>query len=109
MAPAPPIVRLFAPAFTAPEIVSVPAVAVILVGAAIVTPPLRVVVLLAVFRKAPPFAMPVPLSVSGSAIAMDPLTWSAAPLETTVLPVVAPSAVAFEAASAPPETVVTPA
>src|SRR5207247_1758658 len=67
------------------------------------------VFVLATWRSAPPPAMPVPFSVTGSATTSPlPSSCSAAPPATVVAPAVAPRAVLFCTSSTPALTVVAP-
>ena len=106
--PAPPTVNRKPPLVMPPDTVSVPASAFTRAALPNVIAPDHVFVL-ATWRSAPPPAMPVPFSVTGSATTSPlPSSCSAAPPATVVAPAVAPRAVLFCTSSTPALTVVAP-
>ena len=111
MLPAPPKVRFWVPVIALPLATSrlrVPASELIRVVPANVTAPETVLSPLT-FRKAPPELTPVPVRFKASAVLMPPVSSSAPPLFTAVLPAVVPSALLWLARRMPPLlTVVVP-
>ncbi len=108
--PAPPTVSGCVPPLIPPDTVKVPA------SELIRAPPLpRViaplqVLLLARFRRAPPFERPVPTSEFKGSATKSPLpsTWIAAPAATLVVPATVPNPALFRTLAVPALTVVAP-